>query len=90
MTAACVDSILQLGISAEAIHTASHFKPLSEYKTRIPVPLFQSMTRCQSGSLLKPLTSVFCTIASRVPYSIVQLLGPRNPTQYYSETDKNR
>ncbi len=33
MPAACVDSSLQLSIAAETIHTASHFKPLSEYKT---------------------------------------------------------
>jgi hypothetical protein len=32
MPDACVDSSLQLSISAETIHTASHFKP-SEYQT---------------------------------------------------------
>ncbi len=68
--AACGDNSFQLSISAEPIHTASYFKPLSEYKTWIPVPLFHlNMARCQSGSLLLPLTSVFCTIEAHVPYS---------------------
>jgi hypothetical protein len=33
MPAACVASSLKLSISAETIHTASHFKLPSEYKT---------------------------------------------------------
>ncbi len=33
MLAACVYSSLQLSISADTIHTTSHFKPLSEHKT---------------------------------------------------------
>ncbi len=37
--AAFVDSSLQLSISAETIHTASHFKLLLEYKTRFPSPI---------------------------------------------------
>ncbi len=54
------------------IQRASHFKLLSEYKTWIPAPLLHlSMARCQSGSQLQPLTSVFCTIAALVPYSSV-------------------
>ncbi len=51
MPAACVDSSLQLSISAETIHPGSHFKLLSEYKTWIPI-LHLSMARYQSGSLL--------------------------------------
>jgi hypothetical protein len=38
MPAACGVSSLQLSISAETVHTASHFKLLLEYKTRIPRP----------------------------------------------------
>ncbi len=71
MPAACVDGSLQLSISAETIHSVSHFKHLSEYKTRIPAPLFHlSMARCQSGSLLQPLTSAICTIAVQVYNSL--------------------
>jgi hypothetical protein len=69
MPAACVDSSLQLSISAETIHTESHFKLLSEYKTWIPAAiLHHSIARCQSGSMIYPLTSVFCTIAAHVPH----------------------
>ncbi len=38
-------------------------------KHKLPTPLLHlSLTRCQSGSLLLPLTSEFCTIAAHVPY----------------------
>jgi hypothetical protein len=38
MPEACVDSSLQLSISAETIHTAIHVKPLSEFKNMNPCP----------------------------------------------------
>jgi hypothetical protein len=69
-SAACVDSSLQLGISAETIPTDSYFKLPSEYTTWI-LPLFftSAWARCQLGSLLWPLTSLFWTIAAHVPFS---------------------
>jgi hypothetical protein len=36
MPAACVDRSLQMSISAETIHTASHFEFPSEYKNTNP------------------------------------------------------
>jgi len=66
MPAACVDNSLQLSISAETIQTASHFKLLSA--------LHLSMARCQSGSLLYPLTSVLCTIAAHIRYMIYPIV----------------
>jgi hypothetical protein len=38
MPAACVDSSLQMSISAETIHTGSHFEFPSEYKNTNPRP----------------------------------------------------
>ncbi len=53
MPAACVDSSLQLSISAKTVWTASHFKLPSQYKTSTSTPLLHlSLARCQSGSLI--------------------------------------
>ena len=67
MPIACVDSSLQLSISAETIHTASHFKLLSEYKTWPPSSPKHGKMPVRVTVLA--LTSVFCTIAAPVPFS---------------------
>jgi hypothetical protein len=76
--AACVDSSLHLSISAETIHTASHFKLLSKYKTWITAPLLHltmgqdaNQDRCSS---LWPL----CFVLSQPMYPTCSFLSKKN------------
>ncbi len=53
MTAASIDSSLQMSISAKAVGMANTFKLPSQYKTCSPAPFLQLiLSRFKSGSLL--------------------------------------
>ncbi len=62
ISAAIIDNSLQLTISAKAVGIASLQAcfTVQNYETCTPTPALQlSWSRCRSGSLLLPLTSVF-------------------------------